>query len=332
MRAYEPKTLVAVSRYQKYFPTLPADVQSDIYARMSELIEEEKQYCDKGNYSHMAQILTSIAMYEALQKHGKSEAEAYKIASEEMWKFLDPSGMQKLAWKRFFLPLMKRIVPFGFKHGSGAGWRYTWHKDDPKDEFHFECKPNGVIVQLGCGLETTFYRDNNGHNQWYGVDLPHVIEYRRRLLPEQTRERYIAGDAFKKDWLDEIRRESPDAPLLITASGLFYYFEEAQVLSLIRMLQGHGDIELLFDTVNKSGMAMMQKKHMKTVGHADAKMFFYVDSAAELTKKIGGKAEALAEEPFYKLIPRTGLQISTKVSMTVSDCLKMVKMIQLKLS
>ena len=47
--------------------------------------------------------------------------------------------MQKLARRRFFLPLMKKIVPFGFKKGSGAGWRYTWHRDDPKDEFHFEC-------------------------------------------------------------------------------------------------------------------------------------------------------------------------------------------------
>ncbi|MBQ6441689.1 MAG: hypothetical protein IJJ13_03755, partial [Lachnospiraceae bacterium] len=89
--------------------------------RISELIEEEKQYCDKGNYSHMAQILTSIAIYEVLQRHGKSEEEAYRIVSEEMWKFLDPSGMQKLAKKSFFLPLMKKIVPFGFKHGSGNG-------------------------------------------------------------------------------------------------------------------------------------------------------------------------------------------------------------------
>lgn len=139
MRKYEPEALVAVSRYQNWFPTLPKDVQRDVYARMRELLEEEKTYCDKGNYAHMAQILTSIALFEALQKHGKSESEAYCIVSEEMWKFLDPSAMQKLAKKRFFLPLMKKIVPFGFKKGSGCGWRYTWHRESPKDEFRFEC-------------------------------------------------------------------------------------------------------------------------------------------------------------------------------------------------
>ncbi len=73
MKAYKPKSLVAVSRYQNYFPTMTTDVQQDVYARMEELIEEEKGYCDKGNYKHMAQIFTSIALYEVLQNHGKSE-------------------------------------------------------------------------------------------------------------------------------------------------------------------------------------------------------------------------------------------------------------------
>ena len=139
MKQYQPEKLIAVSRYQKYFPTLDTGVQADVCARMEDLIAEERNYCDKGNYKHMAQILTSIALYEVLQKHGSDEAEAYRAVSEEMWAFLDPSGMQKLARKRFFLPLMKKIVPFGFRKGSGVGWRYTWHEDDPKDEFHFEC-------------------------------------------------------------------------------------------------------------------------------------------------------------------------------------------------
>ncbi len=139
MSRYTPERLVAVSRYRNYFPTLPAEIRRETYARMSRLLEEEKEYCDRGNVRHMAQILTSIALYETLQEHGMSEEDAYKAVSGEMWKFLDPSGMQKLARRSFFLPLMKRIVPFGFKKGSGTGWRYTWHKDDPKEEFRFEC-------------------------------------------------------------------------------------------------------------------------------------------------------------------------------------------------
>lgn len=33
------------------------DIQQDIYKRMEELLVEEKEYCDNGNYEHMAKIL-----------------------------------------------------------------------------------------------------------------------------------------------------------------------------------------------------------------------------------------------------------------------------------
>ena len=83
--------------------------------------------------------------------------------------------------------------------------------------------------------------------------------------------------------------------------------------------------------MNKKGMAMMQKKYIKQVGHADAQMFFYVDAAKELAAKIRGNVKVIAEEPYYRYIPKNGLKLSTKVSMAVSDQFKMVKMIHLKL-
>jgi len=140
MKQYTPEKLVAISRYRRYVPTLSRELQEDIHARIRELIVEEKQYCDQGNYKHMAQIFTSIALYQALQKHGLSEEEAFQITSEEMWKALTPKTYQKMARLPFFLPLMKKVLPFGFRHGSGAGWHYEWHLDDPKDRFHFECR------------------------------------------------------------------------------------------------------------------------------------------------------------------------------------------------
>ena len=81
-----------------------------------------------------------------------------------------------------------------------------------------ERRPDGVIVQLGCGLETTYYRCDNGRTRWYAVDLPHVIDYRRELLPELERETYLAGDAFSEDWIRQVRTEFPDArnfPMLL---------------------------------------------------------------------------------------------------------------------
>ena len=103
------------------------------------------------------------------------------------------------------------------------------------------------------------------------------------------------------------------------------------VIALLRMIGQFGNMEVVFDTVNRKGMAMMQKKYMRQVGHADAQMFFYVDAVEELAAKIGGNAKVIADEPYYRYIPKNGLKMSTKVSMAVSDRFCMVKMIQLKL-
>lgn len=190
--------------------------------------------------------------------------------------------------------------------------------------------PDGVIVQLGCGLETTFNRNDNGRTCWYGVDLPEVIEYRKTLLSESNREKLLATDAFSKQWLRQVREEVGDVPLLITASGLFYYFERKQVLGLLRMLGSYGMIEVVFDTVNQQGLRLMRRKWMKQVGHADAQMYFCIDSAKELASNIANNVQVMADEPFYHHINKKGLKLSTKFNMAMSDRLRMVKMIHLR--
>ena len=194
-----------------------------------------------------------------------------------------------------------------------------------------ERRQDGVIVQLGCGLETACYRCDNGRTRWYALDLPPVVEYRRELLPEPEREIYLAGDAFAGNWIRQIRTDVPQAPILVTAGGLFHYFSETKVMELLGMLSEFGEMELIFDAVSKGGMAMMRKKYMKQLGHGDAQMVFYVDSASELASKIGGGVRVLSEEPYYRHIPRTGLKLSTQVSMEISDRFRMVKMVNLRL-
>ncbi len=72
------------------------------------------------------------------------------------------------------------------------------------------------------------------------------------------------------------------APILVTAGGLFHYFEEHKVIALLRMIGQFGNMEVVFDTVNKRGMTMM-KKNMKQVELPMRKCS--VDSAEELAAK-----------------------------------------------
>ena len=73
----------------------------------------------------------------------------------------------------------------------------------------------------------------------------------------------------------------------------------------------------------------MGKKYMRQGGRGDAQMFGKVDSAWGLAGKSGSGVRGRAEEPYYRHITRTGLKLSTKVSMAVSDRFCMVKMVHL---
>ncbi|MCZ8379355.1 class I SAM-dependent methyltransferase [Mycobacterium sp. CPCC 205372] len=90
--------------------------------------------------------------------------------------------------------------------------------------------PRAAVVALAEGLQTTFWRVDNGQLTWHSVDLPPVIELRRQLLPQEPRIRTVAQSAFDLSWMDEV--EATDG-VFITVEGLFMYLEPEQVYGLI---------------------------------------------------------------------------------------------------
>jgi len=97
-----------------------------------------------------------------------------------------------------------------------------------------EKHPQGVIVNLGCGLDTRFPRVDNGQLTWFDLDLPEVIELRRKFFQETERHRFIAGSALDPSWPNEVPK---DTPVLVLMEGLSFYLTEEQnrtVISIIR--------------------------------------------------------------------------------------------------
>jgi O-methyltransferase involved in polyketide biosynthesis len=89
------------------------------------------------------------------------------------------------------------------------------------------------VVALGEGLETQFWRLDNGRMRWLSVDLPAVLDLRRQVLPEGPRQASYAGSALDLGWLDQL---DPAAPVLITAQGLLPYFQRNQVHELLAVI------------------------------------------------------------------------------------------------
>jgi methyltransferase (TIGR00027 family) len=113
--------------------------------------------------------------------------------------------------------------------------------------------PDAVVVHIGCGLDTRFERvcseqPDNGKVEWYDLDLPEVIDLRRELIGgEGGRYHLLAGSVLEDAWLEALKAHS-QRPFLFLAEGVFMYFTEAQVKSLVLRLKKHFPAaELVFD-------------------------------------------------------------------------------------
>jgi O-methyltransferase involved in polyketide biosynthesis len=97
--------------------------------------------------------------------------------------------------------------------------------------------PEAVVVHFGCGLDTRFERVDDGRVQWFDLDLPEVIELRKRLVGgEGGRYHLVSGSAFEDTWLEMVRPFA-DRAFLFMAEGVFPYFRETQIKALVLKLR-----------------------------------------------------------------------------------------------
>jgi O-methyltransferase involved in polyketide biosynthesis len=112
---------------------------------------------------------------------------------------------------------------------------------------YLSAHPAGTVVALGEGLETQFWRLDNGQVRWLTVDLPEAIALRHRVLPDGPRQASHCGSALDPDWLASL---SPADPILVTAQGLLPYFQRDQVHGLIAAIAERlPGSALIFDVV-----------------------------------------------------------------------------------
>lgn len=91
--------------------------------------------------------------------------------------------------------------------------------------------PNGVIVNLGEGLETQRYRVAGDEALWLAVDLPDAIAVREHFMTPDDKHLHVAVSALNRAWFDKV---PAGRPVYITAQGLLMYFDEEAVKSLLQ--------------------------------------------------------------------------------------------------
>lgn len=143
--------------------------------------------------------------------------------------------------------------------------------------------PKACVVNLGCGLDTTFRQVDNGTAKGYNIDFPDVIAVRNELLPETEREKNIAGDLNDISWFDRIDYD-PREGAVFFASGVFYYFKTDEVRRLLcKMSEYFAGGKLAFDATNAKGLKSMLKTWLEPSKMSNIGVYFSLEDETELT-------------------------------------------------
>lgn len=139
--------------------------------------------------------------------------------------------------------------------------------------------PNAVVVNIGCGLDTRFFRVDNGGICWYDLDLPEVINIKKQFFEETDRYKTIDKSVFDYSWINDV--DTTNKPVLIIAEGVLMYFTEEEVKKLInRLVDSFEGAEMLFEII--APMMVKGSKQHDTVSKMNAEFQWGIKNGKEM--------------------------------------------------
>ncbi len=141
---------------------------------------------------------------------------------------------------------------------------------------------NAAVVNLGCGLDTTFSQVSNGKAKAYNIDFPDVIELRNKLLGDRDFETNIVSDITDTNWFDKIEF-SKDNGAVFFSSGVFYYIKKEEIKKMIaKMAEAFPGGKLVFDATNSRGLKKMLKTWLKPTEMGEVDLYFSLEDEQEI--------------------------------------------------
>lgn len=142
--------------------------------------------------------------------------------------------------------------------------------------------PGASVVNIGAGLDTTFYRVNNGKVRWYDLDVPDVMNLRRALLRQSPQVCPIARSMFDPGFPEEI--VPPEDGILFLASGVLMYFPEEEIrLFLARIATRFPGCEIVFDALTPFGV-WVANRMLRRSGISNAEIRWGIPGAADMER------------------------------------------------
>jgi O-methyltransferase involved in polyketide biosynthesis len=142
---------------------------------------------------------------------------------------------------------------------------------DDRVRAFIERHPDAVVVDLGAGLDSGFYRVAPPPTvDWYSVDLPGITALRDEVLPVDPHSHSVPLSLAVAHWPDAI---PADRPAMLVADGLFAFLTEPVIIGIFRRITGHfRSGELAFNDYGRIGwvsriaLKVFPQKMFKDIG------------------------------------------------------------------
>ena len=150
----------------------------------------------------------------------------------------DPSAEE--IWAREGFPLKGKSASkwLAYYLGMRAAVFDRWTRGRMEED------PTAVVIHIGCGLDSRCLRVGHAGQLWFDLDLPPVMEERRRYFRDGDNYTMVAADVTDPRWLEQI----PGGNAIVVMEGVSMYLHpEALQQALDRMAEHFDTMYLLMD-------------------------------------------------------------------------------------
>ncbi|MFH0768670.1 MAG: class I SAM-dependent methyltransferase [Chloroflexota bacterium] len=119
---------------------------------------------------------------------------------------------------------------------------------------------DGLVVSLGCGFDTRYWRISKDPWNYIEIDLPNVIEAKKKVLGDTVTYAMIGCSVLQEDWIEKVLSMQKEHVLFL-AEGLFMYLPKDGVISLFkRLAELFTKSEIVFEVVTEKYTKGLRKK------------------------------------------------------------------------
>jgi O-methyltransferase involved in polyketide biosynthesis len=186
-----------------------------------------------------------------------------------------PADQGKALKKRKYSALLSRHITLRAR-------KYDYLCRDFLEEF-----PAGLIVSLGCGFDTRYWRLGGGELNYLELDLPPVVQLKKDVLGEEITYQILDTSVLDEAWMSKVSDIQVEEVLFI-AEGLFMYLPREEVIRILKkMAASFHRSRLLMEVVAGKytrgfRKKMVERKMRKGAGSSAGNFYQYgIDTPAE---------------------------------------------------